>query len=39
MLTQAQDFFPEVLDRKPETIDHWIKTDDEEAFAMTKRLM
>ncbi|WWC92240.1 cystathionine beta-synthase [Kwoniella dendrophila CBS 6074] len=33
------DFFPEVLDPKPPVVDKWIKTDDEEAFAATKRLI
>jgi cystathionine beta-synthase len=34
-----QDFFPEVLDPKPPLIDHWVKTEDKESFAATKRLM
>ena len=34
-----QDFFPEVLDPTSACIDHWIKTNDEESFAATKRLM
>lgn len=38
-LTDEQDFFPEVLDPKPPVIDHWVKTNDEEAFKATKRLM
>ncbi|OCF45695.1 cystathionine beta-synthase [Kwoniella heveanensis CBS 569] len=33
------DFFPEVLDPNPPVVDQWIKTNDEEAFAMTKRLI
>ncbi|ORX41055.1 tryptophan synthase beta subunit-like PLP-dependent enzyme [Kockovaella imperatae] len=33
------DFFPEVLDPKPPTVDRWIKTEDGEAFAATKRLI
>lgn len=34
-----QDFFPNVLDPNPPLIDEWVKTNDKEAFAMTKRLM
>jgi len=33
------DFFPEVLDPNPPVIDEWIKTNDSEAFAMTKHLI
>ncbi|KAK4688615.1 cystathionine beta-synthase, partial [Tremellales sp. Uapishka_1] len=33
------DFFPQVLDPNPPTIDEWIKTNDTDAFAMTKRLI
>nr|XP_019008130.1 cystathionine beta-synthase [Kwoniella pini CBS 10737]OCF46911.1 cystathionine beta-synthase [Kwoniella pini CBS 10737] len=33
------DFFPEVLDPNPPVVDQWIKTNDEEAFAATKRLI
>jgi len=33
------DFFPEVLDPKPPVVDEWIKTNDSEAFTMTKRLI
>ncbi|WVR08582.1 cystathionine beta-synthase [Kwoniella sp. DSM 27419] len=33
------DFFPEVLDPKPPVVDEWIKTNDDEAFAATKRLI
>ncbi|WWD20690.1 cystathionine beta-synthase [Kwoniella shandongensis] len=33
------DFFPEVLDPNPPVVDEWIKTNDEESFAMTKRLI
>ncbi|KAK8850507.1 cystathionine beta-synthase [Kwoniella newhampshirensis] len=33
------DFFPEVLDPNPPVVDEWIKTVDEESFAMTKRLI
>ncbi|WVQ95512.1 cystathionine beta-synthase [Kwoniella sp. CBS 9459] len=33
------DFFPEVLDPNPPVVDRWIKTNDEEAFTMTKRLI
>ncbi|CAK9786059.1 cystathionine beta-synthase [Cutaneotrichosporon oleaginosum] len=33
------DFFPDVLDRAPELIDAWIKSNDKEAFAATKRLI
>ncbi len=38
-LKSKQDFVPEVLDASPPTVDQWIKTNDEEAFAMTKRIM
>ena len=34
-----KDFFPEVLDPKPPSVDHWIKTNDEESFKAMKRLM
>jgi cystathionine beta-synthase len=37
--TKRQDFFPEVLDPNPPSIDHWIKTTDEESFKAMKRLM
>ena len=37
--TDKKDFFPEVLDPSPPVIDHWIKTNDEDAFKATKRLM
>ena len=33
------DFIPEVLSRGPETVDHWIKTSDAEAYAAVKLLM
>jgi len=33
------DFIPDVLSRGPETIDHWIKTTDAEAYAAVKLLM
>ncbi|WVO17433.1 cystathionine beta-synthase [Cryptococcus depauperatus] len=33
------DFFPEVLDPKPPLIDEWIKTEDDESFIATKRLI
>lgn len=33
------DFIPEVLSRGPETVDHWIKTTDTEAYAAVKLLM
>ncbi|WWC65103.1 cystathionine beta-synthase [Kwoniella dejecticola CBS 10117] len=33
------DFFPEVLDPNPPVVDKWIKTNDDEAFAATKRLI
>ncbi|KAF8518042.1 cystathionine beta-synthase [Hysterangium stoloniferum] len=33
------DFIPDVLTREPGDIDTWIKTDDEEAFAATYRLI
>jgi cystathionine beta-synthase len=33
------DFFPDVLDRAPELIDEWIKSNDTEAFAACKRLI
>lgn len=33
------DFVPDVLSREPGLIDTWVKTSDEESFAMVKRLM
>ncbi|WWD08447.1 cystathionine beta-synthase [Kwoniella europaea PYCC6329] len=33
------DFFPEVLDPNPPVVDKWLKTNDEEAFDATKRLI
>ncbi|WWC98606.1 cystathionine beta-synthase [Kwoniella sp. B9012] len=33
------DFFPEVLDPNPPVVDEWLKTNDEEAFDATKRLI
>ena len=33
------DFIPDVLSRGPETVDHWIKTSDIEAYAAVKLLM
>lgn len=33
------DFIPDVLSRGPETVDHWIKTSDAEAYAAVKLLM
>ncbi|ODN99482.1 cystathionine beta-synthase [Cryptococcus wingfieldii CBS 7118] len=33
------DFFPEVLDPKPPLIDEWIKTNDKDSFAATKRVI
>ncbi|WVW80896.1 cystathionine beta-synthase [Kwoniella bestiolae CBS 10118] len=33
------DFFPEVLDPNPPVVDKWLKTNDEEAFTATKRLI
>jgi cystathionine beta-synthase len=38
-IADDQDFFPEVLDPNPPSIDHWIKTNDEESFKAMKRLM
>ena len=38
-IADKQDFFPEVLDPNPPTIDHWIKTNDDESFKAMKRLM
>jgi len=33
------DFIPDVLSRGPETVDHWVKTSDAEAYAAVKLLM
>lgn len=33
------DFTPDVLSRDPKTINSWVKTSDEEAFAAVKQLM
>jgi cystathionine beta-synthase len=33
------DFVPQVLSRGPETVDHWVKTSDAEAYAAVKLLM
>jgi len=33
------DFVPDVLSRGPETVDHWVKTSDAEAYAAVKLLM
>jgi len=33
------DFIPDVLSRGPETVDHWVKTSDTEAYAAVKLLM
>jgi cystathionine beta-synthase len=39
LISDKQDFFPEVLDPEPPSVDHWIKTNDEESFKAMKRLM
>lgn len=33
------DFIPEVLDPEKPNIDQWIKTNDEESFAMVRQVM
>jgi cystathionine beta-synthase len=33
------DFIPKVLDRSPELVDKWIKTEDPESFTMARRLI
>ncbi|KZT43111.1 cystathionine beta-synthase [Sistotremastrum suecicum HHB10207 ss-3] len=33
------DFIPDVLSREPGTVDHWIKTSDEDAFAAARLLI
>lgn len=38
-MTDIQDFFPEVLDMKAPLIDVWLKTNDDESFAATKRII
>ena len=38
-ISRQQDFFPKVLEPDSPTVDQWMKTNDDEAFAMTKRLM
>lgn len=33
------DFIPAVLDRSPELVDMWVKSDDKESFSMSRRLI
>lgn len=39
LFPRRYDFVPEVLDPKKPNIDQWIKTGDDDAFAMVRQVM